>query len=583
MHSDICQSNGSYEFCVELDLENLKQVEDELKNNIKYYNAFFAATKPFRVYALSGKLQGESTPILSPQIFLYTNNAYPVNRSEFYLTDPNRYSSVFEKGELIISYTYWNSLLSLFNRQNELASPGKQFDCILLLATDELMNRFSPGAPGSSNKINGKASAIQLSHDNAPQSISHELGHILGLKETYNVSLEYKNPFAEYLYTGDPNPIRSNANDAGNWIEAGNIYIPELKQAFGPNNYHDIMSGLDYNVQHWMDRVTWDYLYRKFVLSPQKRGYINNSGAADGFIAISGSISESDSVILNPLIRMTQVPVLDDTLDGNYSVEFCSPDGQTIASYYFDIVFLMPGVKETSAVPFCLYLPLPKSAGKILIKKYISDTEAKILTQKVFTVNAPVVQIISPRMGDILTDIVAIKWTASDLDNDNLTYDISYSPDGTSEIIIASNLTDTSFIWNASAYEHCSDGTLTVIANDGINDGRAKVSSLTDVKHINLDRTIVKGFVLEQNYPNPFNSSTIIEYALPHSVNVKLEIYDMLGQRIRTLIDSYHQSGHYRTIWDGKDARNNIVASGIYFCKIEAKEYNNIIKITFAK
>lgn len=77
-------------------------------------------------------------------------------------------------------------------------------------------------------------------------------------------------------------------------------------------------------------------------------------------------------------------------------------------------------------------------------------------------------------------------------------------------------------------------------------------------------------FALLQNYPNPFNASTWIKYELPvgeHSV--QLIIYDILGQRIKTLIDSKQQpAGYYQIIWDGTDDAGRPVSSGIYFYKL---------------
>jgi sugar lactone lactonase YvrE len=65
------------------------------------------------------------------------------------------------------------------------------------------------------------------------------------------------------------------------------------------------------------------------------------------------------------------------------------------------------------------------------------------------------------------------------------------------------------------------------------------------------------------NYPNPFNSSTIIEYDLVVPSNVTLEIYDMLGRRVETLVESYLPAGRHRAEWDA-----NGMSSGVYFCRI---------------
>jgi hypothetical protein len=70
---------------------------------------------------------------------------------------------------------------------------------------------------------------------------------------------------------------------------------------------------------------------------------------------------------------------------------------------------------------------------------------------------------------------------------------------------------------------------------------------------------------LNQNYPNPFNPSSVIRYQLSLSSNVKLSIYNMLGQKIKTLVNSFQNAGEHSVVWDAKNEKNNPVSSGIYF------------------
>jgi len=82
-----------------------------------------------------------------------------------------------------------------------------------------------------------------------------------------------------------------------------------------------------------------------------------------------------------------------------------------------------------------------------------------------------------------------------------------------------------------------------------------------------------KAFALYQNYPNPFNPTTIIKYDLPVPSEVKLEIFDILGRRVRVLVDTKQQAGFHNALWDGKTAAGRSVATGVYFYRIEAKEF----------
>jgi len=77
-----------------------------------------------------------------------------------------------------------------------------------------------------------------------------------------------------------------------------------------------------------------------------------------------------------------------------------------------------------------------------------------------------------------------------------------------------------------------------------------------------------KRFMLNQNYPNPFNPVTMIEYTIPHPVNVKLIVYDVLGRTVTDLVDNEKKEGFYRIEWNGRNTRNQPVSSGIYIYRL---------------
>lgn len=91
-------------------------------------------------------------------------------------------------------------------------------------------------------------------------------------------------------------------------------------------------------------------------------------------------------------------------------------------------------------------------------------------------------------------------------------------------------------------------------------------------------------FELLQNFPNPFNPSTQISYAIPQNSEVKLTIFNLLGQRIKTLVDEENQkAGRYSIQWDGKDEFGKAVASGVYFYRIKAGDFVQSHKMMLLK
>jgi len=85
-------------------------------------------------------------------------------------------------------------------------------------------------------------------------------------------------------------------------------------------------------------------------------------------------------------------------------------------------------------------------------------------------------------------------------------------------------------------------------------------------------------FLLLQNYPNPFNATTVIEYQVPVNGYVKLEIYNMLGQKLATLVDSKQHAACRSVIWDASEA-----SSGLYFYKLTVGDWSGTKKMTLVK
>ena len=88
---------------------------------------------------------------------------------------------------------------------------------------------------------------------------------------------------------------------------------------------------------------------------------------------------------------------------------------------------------------------------------------------------------------------------------------------------------------------------------------------------------------LNQNYPNPFNPETTINYSLKENAKVSINIYNIKGQKVRTLIKDKLEAGDYSIIWNGKNDNNKPVSSGIYFYKHKTSKYENTKKMILLK
>ena len=90
-------------------------------------------------------------------------------------------------------------------------------------------------------------------------------------------------------------------------------------------------------------------------------------------------------------------------------------------------------------------------------------------------------------------------------------------------------------------------------------------------------------YALAQNYPNPFNPTTTIAYAVPQAGEVRLAVYNILGEEVALLVNEVQVPGFYQVQWDGRDANQRPVASGVYFCRMHAGDFTSLKKMVLLK
>lgn len=93
-------------------------------------------------------------------------------------------------------------------------------------------------------------------------------------------------------------------------------------------------------------------------------------------------------------------------------------------------------------------------------------------------------------------------------------------------------------------------------------------------------------FYISQNYPNPFNPTTQIDIGIPAKVNndiITIDIFDLLGKKIKTLFNGYLNPGIHHVIWDGRNESGNKMSGGIYFYYLKNKQFRQIKKMILMK
>jgi len=97
------------------------------------------------------------------------------------------------------------------------------------------------------------------------------------------------------------------------------------------------------------------------------------------------------------------------------------------------------------------------------------------------------------------------------------------------------------------------------------------------------NNTIPDVFALHNNYPNPFNPVTNIGYDIPELSRVSIDIYNIAGNKVKTLVSKEHQPGRYKVQWNATNESGAPVATGMYIYKIRAKDFVSVKKLLLMK
>jgi len=125
------------------------------------------------------------------------------------------------------------------------------------------------------------------------------------------------------------------------------------------------------------------------------------------------------------------------------------------------------------------------------------------------------------------------------------------------------------YVQAEDAYGNVSVDSMNVVFNNGITAANGQESATS----------LPENFRVSQNYPNPFNAQTVIRYQVPQPGTIRITIYNLKGQHIKTVVERAHQTGQFQTIWNGKNSAGKSVPSGVYFYKLETNGFSEAKKM----
>ena len=307
-------------------------------------------------------------------------------------------------------------------------------------------------------------------------------------------------------------------------------------------------------------------------------------GVANIVVSVSdGALADTAKAKIT-VIHVNRKPVFvsklrDTTINQGLTLTFAysatDPDAGTTVAYSLTNA---PSGASISASGVLTFIPPANPAGSYLITAVAGDGALADTAKATVSINRmPVFGSRTPSSPTVVSRNVATTFTviATDPDGNPLTF--TWKVNGATEKTGDNTFTRT--FTDAQG----TPKTVTAVFADagGLKDSTTWNFSITPVEDAG---DIPTDFSLGQNYPNPFNPSTTIRFDLPKESPVTLEIYNILGVKVRTLMKGQTaNAGRYTIVWDGKDEGGMMAPSGIYLYRINAADFHSSKKMTLMK
>ena len=298
---------------------------------------------------------------------------------------------------------------------------------------------------------------------------------------------------------------------------------------------------------------------------------------SDGFLA---DTAKSKITVIHVNRRPSFVTKMRDTTINEattltFAYSATDPDAGTTILY--GLVGAPSGASISSSGVLTFTLPA-NPAGSYVITVIASDGSLADTAKATVSVNhKPVFGSRTPANPTTISRNVATTFTvvATDPDGNPLTF--TWKVNGVTE-----KTGDNTFTRTFTDAQGIPKSVVAIFADaGGLKDSTVWSFTITSVQSGGF---IPKEYALGQNYPNPFNPSTTIAYDLPKQSPVRLEVYNVIGVLIRTMLrGEVVGAGQHQIVWDGRDDRGKIVPSGVYFYRISAGDFSASRRMTLLK
>ena len=313
----------------------------------------------------------------------------------------------------------------------------------------------------------------------------------------------------------------------------------------------------------------------------------DEAGVYTVIVSVTDQMAVVNDTTVVTVTNVNRVPVFDVVLSGitiaenevfAFTYTATDPDADDIT---FALVDAIEGM-TVSAVGELAWTPTLVQSGIHTVVVSVSDGVLAVNDTALVTVSnvnqAPVFVNVMPDTTINEEQALSYTYTATDADADELTFSLFDAPEGA-----AIDGSTGAFTW-IPTYEQDSTYNIVAVVSDGaLTDTSTAIVIVLDYTDAVTFNTLPEKFALHQNYPNPFNPTTNIQFDLPKAVDVKLVIYDIMGRKITTLVNTHMEAGYKNIVWNGTNDYGKTISSGIYIYRIIAGNNIETMKMSYIK